>query len=779
MKTLLPNGGAFAFIFPVNVKRNESYNLNEITITEKNSNSNPIGFILRNNNGVIEKQPITSMTSTTNNTIIEFNNNPKIMYNLLNPAESFVKKLYFKKEYSPLNFWTKKRDGVEDITYPRVFKYHSNGESETTMKGGDMNRIQLKSAVYGETNKKFFYQYDIEIDVNGPDNISIKSITFNKIDGEYNKEYDVQEGGAWWNKIFNPLTWGKRKSATINPTVGPQPAQSEPRLVFEETHEQIPARQPSLPLSQTPSTSTSTLRSVSAASGSLSGSPTPLGRSVSTASAGPPSLPPSRSLSTASRSSGSSLSGPPTPPPRRIPSTASLPPTPVGHAFPPSRSPSAASAASHHPHSKIEFQINTKNNYPEGCRAFFNILPPEFKKLFSCMIIQSQFRGEVNHKTGNIDMLTRGSFGNKFVYANNQTNNGDNYVIYIDDNPVLENHEEDKSDTTFVREYPPNMSIIKLKADKFGGITNYISYGEKTEKIDGREFIDHLLVEIINRVRVKSTLQKIIVIFDFDCTLLYSHAFKTLMGDFKVFNKDFSNYLQPHNYDELFNNYLTTLKSVNNMETGNIRTSEFINAMDKEPKLKDLKDLTVQYFLTGIKNIRFNNLMKLFEKMISASESHSLSHSPSISSLTNPTSVVHIEPIHSSRDEVLGTGFSSQGPVTRRPSTASTASTTSIANPPVYGDEFFEDPATMMSEKQLEFYRGQSSAAAPGTVVVSENRAYRPTAEQRKMLNILEENRQAGKFSQSVRYPPPPPQTGGSHNVQYFRLKYFNNESDV
>lgn len=134
-----------ALIFPVNVKRNKSDNSDKITITEKNSE--PIGFILSYINGKLEQTPITKMTSSANNSIIEFNDNQSVLYNILHPNDSFIKKIYFNKEYSPLNFSTEHKDGVEQHT-PKMFGYNSYGESENN------NHIQLRSAVYGI--EKFF-----------------------------------------------------------------------------------------------------------------------------------------------------------------------------------------------------------------------------------------------------------------------------------------------------------------------------------------------------------------------------------------------------------------------------------------------------------------------------------------------------------------------------------------------------------------------------------------------------------------------------------------------
>ena len=226
---LIPKNSGIALIFPVNVKKIETPNLNETTITEKNLK--PIGFILSYKDGMIKQEPITSMTSTTNNSIIEFNDNKDILYNVLSPSDSFVKKLYFKKEYSPLNFWTEHKDGVEHHE-PKIFKYHLNGESETTMKGGNMNRIQLKSAVYGDNDKKFFYQFDVEAGNYNENGVEIKSIKFNKIVGEHVEEYGIQdgithEGGG--RKWYNPLSWfgfGRSEKARITPATQLEQVQS-------------------------------------------------------------------------------------------------------------------------------------------------------------------------------------------------------------------------------------------------------------------------------------------------------------------------------------------------------------------------------------------------------------------------------------------------------------------------------------------------------------------------------------------------------------------------
>jgi hypothetical protein len=244
---LIPKNSGIALIFPVDVKRNQSYELHETTITEKNSN--PIGFILLYRNGKLEYEPIKQMTSTTNNSIIEFNDTSSILYNVLHPSNSFIKKIYFKKTYSPLNFWTKTRDEVEQHE-PKIFGYHLNGESETIMKGGnDINNkiIKLKSAVYGEINKKFFYEFIVEVGDYNENDVEIKSIKFNKIHGEHVEEYGIQdgithEGGAWWK----PWTWGRSSSVQVTP------GSTNPPIVANPMYEPGPAAPSQGPQPPTP-----------------------------------------------------------------------------------------------------------------------------------------------------------------------------------------------------------------------------------------------------------------------------------------------------------------------------------------------------------------------------------------------------------------------------------------------------------------------------------------------------------------------------------------------
>jgi hypothetical protein len=124
---------------------------------------------------------------------------------------------------------------------------------------------------------------------------------------------------------------------------------------------------------------------------------------------------------------------------------------------------------------------------------------------------------------------------NKYEYALSQIYNENNYVIYIDDNPVMPNGAEDKEKVNNVYTYlnmptiDQNMSIIKLQSNTFGGITNYIGI---------KEILRKLILSAKNKYK------KIIVIFDFDCTLLYSHAFLALMmGSRNDFYDKFCNYL--------------------------------------------------------------------------------------------------------------------------------------------------------------------------------------------------------------------------------------------
>ena len=509
-KTLILANTGIAFIFPVRVKRLQTDK--NITIKEKNSKN--IGFILSYINGKIGKTKIKKMTLMETN-IIKFNDDDSYNYNIDNPNSSFVKKLYFKKDYSPFNFWTKKRDEVVTRTKPDVFKCSKNSD-DVMMKGGNLERIELNSSVYvNGDNKTFFYSFIIDYVVNG-NGVEINSVTFNKKIGEYVEVEDLtQDGGGFFGRMLRSvLGIGKNSGnyVTQSPPSGSPPPPPPPRSSRG-------------PLPRTPS-----------------------GSSVSSGSAvslTPPPLPPPRS----SGSAGSFVSS------GSQPSSFNRNNGSKFDRGDPYRRATHRRAIRRQ---KIEFQINTKNNYPEGCRAFFNILPPEFKKLFTCMIIQSKYKGEVDSNTGNINELIKNEYGTKFQYAMSQTNHTNNYVIYIDDNPVGPDGGEDRStDKAYVREYSNNMSMVKLKSDKFGGITNYISTyisyvnfpkTEEAEKI-GDNYIDEILFEIINKK--KQSYQKIIVIFDFDCTLLYSHAFRTLMGISDVFNKDFLQYLSVDYYKKL------------------------------------------------------------------------------------------------------------------------------------------------------------------------------------------------------------------------------------
>jgi len=185
---ILAKDSAFAFIFSLKVKRINNYISNEIIITEIDKKH--FGFLLRFENGEFNYIPITKMSLSLGVTL-RINDISKVLYSTLNPKESIIKKMYFRKSNSLLNLLTKQHNEVDERKYPKIFKNDDYGETTVIMEGG-AKIIKLKSDVYGDKDK-FYYQFVINItNIDDNNNVHIESITFNKVNGSYDTSQNIE-----------------------------------------------------------------------------------------------------------------------------------------------------------------------------------------------------------------------------------------------------------------------------------------------------------------------------------------------------------------------------------------------------------------------------------------------------------------------------------------------------------------------------------------------------------------------------------------------------------
>jgi len=175
---------------------------------------------------------------------------------------------------------------------------------------------------------------------------------------------------------------------------------------------------------------------------------------------------------------------------------------------------------------------------------------------------------------------------------------GSTYVIYIDDNPIvnrteirpnnIETYQLDKSNGVmkqFVVENDnvphSNLYTIGIPSNQFGGITTYFS------------IITHIIQIILNEIK-KYKPTKIIFKFDFDCTLVGSHLFATLISQNPKFLGEFNNYNEKNKHS-LYKPDRTT-------------EDEAIKYIDNDYNLHSVYDFFMNY-PGGENSTRYNNLM--------------------------------------------------------------------------------------------------------------------------------------------------------------------------
>jgi hypothetical protein len=154
---------------------------------------------------------------------------------------------------------------------------------------------------------------------------------------------------------------------------------------------------------------------------------------------------------------------------------------------------------------KIELEIDSNNEHDE-LREFLSKMPKNFIQLFSRIITRRGNIAMISKITnGIIEDYVRYESNNKHEDALLKSKQPDTFVIYIDDNPEL-GSEKNK-----------NLAVITLPSNKIGGITQYF-------KGDNR--LDNYIYDLVNQNNNKN----IIIKFDFDCTLSYSHYYGIMIG---------------------------------------------------------------------------------------------------------------------------------------------------------------------------------------------------------------------------------------------------------
>jgi len=237
---------------------------------------------------------------------------------------------------------------------------------------------------------------------------------------------------------------------------------------------------------------------------------------------------------------------------------------------------------------KIEFEIDSNNMHNE-LRNFFMKLPLEFRILFSRIITRRKnYNSKISIATNINNGIVDGYVNDVNGYVNDvnikHTMNGKwestielaqdgTYVIYIDDNPEV------TFDDDLYKQ--PNITVIKLQKDNIGGLSNYLN-PELKFNINGTNLED-VIKSILKNLPPNIT--RVVFKFDFDCTLAYSHLFKSILntGPFK----------------DAFLKYLN-LKSIDKSTIENEKPSIWIN-----PK-------TIKYFMT--RSEHYKPLMKFLQR---------------------------------------------------------------------------------------------------------------------------------------------------------------------
>jgi len=760
-KKLIPVNTGIALIFPVKVLRLITDNFIQVVGKEPKN----IGFILSYENGKIKKTKIKNMVYKMNpvdRDIIVFNegSTDSYEYDIKNPNASSIRKLYFKKDYSPFNFWTKKHDGVVSRSKPEVFKSRNIGTQDVMMRGGDMKEIILNSAQYDNNNKKFHYQFIVKYEINNGINngIEINSITFNKSYDEYTEEEEVdstQEGGVfgWFKKRF-----GFKNKAGITPApVAPPPAlppiKSSRGPLPPPPAAQAPqgppqAQAPPPPLPRRPA-------------------PQDIYATVNKSRRPPPPLPP-RSVSTSSSSSSSSTSS-------------SLPLPPL-----------------------IEFEIDSKNDHILLRQFLSTPIMNNFSNYFSRIITRREISIETPIINGIIQYytststptttkpifdnpylltntgiqivqqtsdLTKGLYGkinnrNKYSDAGVLTSdqNFDHYVIYIDDNPEGSNY---KNTNLSSRQHPmllksdDKVRVIGLKSNDFNGITS--NYKAVLDMIRGQ--IQQIVGTHYQQGHLKQL--KITIKLDFDCTLAGAHMYVCTIGplgdsaDTMKHRNMFVNYVQ-NNYPDIFNNAKNNqqikcfaIDSVGNkiinvnalheyllmnmVKVQEMLYNYFINTTFINNNHTLDRGVLLMKMLNAIKRMPGFEYDKLYHPDRSDHEYHEytqgISRSGSMSSSTD-SPVAKAVPIHASLGEVFRNNQEQYS---------------------LFADPRVKAPLSAVDSSISPLRRQKAFKKRP----IQSRTA--PTDEQRVALAEMQ------RFTQA----------GGSRNVQYFRLKYFENESEV
>jgi hypothetical protein len=184
----------------------------------------------------------------------------------------------------------------------------------------------------------------------------------------------------------------------------------------------------------------------------------------------------------------------------------------------------------------VTIEIDSNNNH-EVLGAFFDMLPLEFRQLFSSLITRQNHNqlGQIKH----IDTINDGIrkagrlinepqnkwYGTDGVQQ--RIDQGGYYVVYIDDGaegPGEVYGTKNKIAGTDVVEHGDNYTIIKLQSNIEGGIYEYI------KDVPTKLFNGMTLRQVIQDVFNKNSNRNILFKFDFDCTLAAVHFYAIFVG---------------------------------------------------------------------------------------------------------------------------------------------------------------------------------------------------------------------------------------------------------